>query len=147
MQLSLNTSPEMNSLVRTENVEGEISVRVTTLDHLMEEHPSLEVSCIKIDVEGADFDVLLGGEKLLDRDQPLVFAELWPGRNVLAFAKKLGFSCFAFAKRKGERYSSKPATFIKIEAKPIHYSIKMIFLVPQRLLSQFEQRAEFSVTE
>ena len=138
MELNLNSQPEMNSLVREGDIDSTISVRVNTLDNFMEEHPSLKISCIKTDAEGADFDILLGGEKLLIRDQPLVLTEAWPELKLLRFAKRIGFSCFSFAKPRGQKYSPQQPAFIKVETQPNDYHIKMSFLVPDRLLSEFE---------
>ena len=138
MELSLSSMPELNSLVRKSDQGDGVVVKVNTLDNLMLEYPSLSVSCIKTDAEGADFDILLGGKNLLIRDQPLVLSELYPNAKLLKFIKSIGFSCFAFVKSKEKNQSNLTPQFIKIEAKPISVRVKMIFLVPDRLLSEFE---------
>ncbi len=139
MELSLNSKPELNSLVR-QNLEGnKITVKVNTLDNLMTDHPSLSVSCIKTDAEGADFDILLGGRNLLIRDQPLVLSEAYPNSKLLNFIKSIDYTCFAFVKSKDKSVSSLPPKLLKIETQPQGYRIKMIFLVPNRLLTNFEQ--------
>jgi FkbM family methyltransferase len=141
MELSLDSRSELNSLVR-ESVEGNtISVKVNTLDNLMTEYPSLSVSCIKTDAEGADLDILLGGKNLLIRDQPLVFSEAYPDVKLLQFIESIGFTCFAFVKPKDTRLSHLSPKFIKIETQPTNERVKMIFLVPQRLLPEFEKLA------
>lgn len=144
MELSLSSMPEFNSLVRKSpkgNKEkgDKLVVKVNTLDNLMSEYPSLSVSCIKTDAEGADFEILLGGKNLLIRDQPLILSELFPSLKLLKFIKSIGFSCFAFVKPKDKSKSHLPPKFIKIEARPVNFQLKMIFLVPARLLSEFEK--------
>ncbi len=139
MELSLSSTPELNSLVRKSPEGDKVVVKVNTLDNLMSEYPLLRVSCIKTDAEGVDFDILLGGKNLLIRDQPLILLELFPHSKVLKFIKSIGFSCFAFVKPKDQSKSHLPPKFIKIEAKPLNVRLKMIFLVPNRLLSEFEK--------
>ncbi len=133
--------PELNSLVRKGSQGDKVLVKVNTLDKLISEYPSLNVSCIKTDAEGADFKILLGGKNLLVRDQPLVLSEAYPNAKLLKFIKSIGFSCFAFAKTKGKASSHLQPKFIKIETQPMNYRLKMIFLVPARLLPEFEKLA------
>ena len=104
----------------------------------MSDYPLLSVSCIKTDAEGADFDILIGGKNLLIRDQPLVLSEIYPTKKLLEFIKSIEFTCFAFVKSKDENEDNCQPKFIKIETKPRNFRIKMIFLVPNRLLSRFE---------
>ena len=141
MELNLDSLPELNSLVRENSQGNTMTVKVTTLDNLMSDDPSLRVSCIKTDAEGADFEILLGGKNLLIRDQPLVLSEAYPTSKLLRFINSIGFSCFAFVKSKNNNISHLPPKFIKIEIQPMDYHIKMIFLVPPRLLPEFERLA------
>ncbi|MFM6517329.1 MAG: FkbM family methyltransferase, partial [Microcystis panniformis] len=103
------------------------------------DYPLLSVSCIKTDAEGADFDILMGGKNLLIRDQPLVLSEIYPTKKLLEFIKSIEFTCFAFVKSKDENGDNSRPKFMKIETKPTNSHIKMIFLVPNRLLSRFEE--------
>ncbi|WP_293155870.1 FkbM family methyltransferase [Okeania sp. SIO2C9] len=139
MEFNLSSTPEINSLVRKSPKDDKVVVKVNTLDNLMSEYPSLNVSCIKTDAEGADFQILLGGKNLLIRDQPLVLSELFPSLKLLKFIKSIGFSCFAFVKPKDKSKSHLPPKFMKIEDRPVNFRLKMIFLVPDRLLSEFEK--------
>ncbi|WP_051044104.1 FkbM family methyltransferase [Baaleninema simplex] len=140
MKLNLHSSSELSSLVRTNLQDNQtVVVKLNTLDNLMLEYPSLKVSGIKTDAEGADLDILLGGKNLLMRDRPLVLSEAYPDSRLLRFIESIGFSCFCFAKPKDKFHL--PAKFIKIEKQPVNYRIKMIFLVPSRLLPEFEKLA------
>ncbi|WP_347179323.1 FkbM family methyltransferase [Roseofilum acuticapitatum] len=141
MEISLNSMPELNSLVRTDNEGKKMIVKVNTLDNLMSEYPSLKVSGIKTDAEGADFEILLGGKNLLIRDQPLVLSEAYPNKNLLNFIESIGFTCYAFAKPKNQEVYPSNAKFIKIEKQPNNYRIKMIFIVPARLATEFQTLA------
>jgi FkbM family methyltransferase len=58
---------------------GAASVEVTTLDTYMAEHmPDRRVGFMKIDVQGAEADVLAGANAVLARDHPDVLVEFWP---------------------------------------------------------------------
>ncbi|NET08777.1 MAG: FkbM family methyltransferase [Symploca sp. SIO2B6] len=144
MTLSLHASPELNSLVRQDADGTGITIPVSTLDQFVAEQSSaqgsVQVSAIKTDAEGADFEILVGGKDLLVRDQPLVLSEAYPDQQLLAFAKSIGFTVFAYAKPKDTSKSHLPPTFMKVEQPPSHVRLKMIFLVPERLKSQFESK-------
>jgi FkbM family methyltransferase len=59
--------------------EGEkFKVPCTTIDKLF---GSIEVQGIKIDVENFEYFVLCGGQELLKKSQPIVYAELWDNEN------------------------------------------------------------------
>ncbi|HBQ98306.1 MULTISPECIES: FkbM family methyltransferase [unclassified Roseofilum] len=143
MEISLKAMPELNSLVRTK-IEDEVekmTVKVNTLENFMTEYPSVKVAGIKTDAEGADFEILLGAKKLLTRDQPLVLSEAYPNTKLLNFIESIGFSCYAFVKLKGkENHQSKPQ-LMRIQEKPKKYRTKMIFIVPARLVAEFEKIA------
>jgi len=49
-----------------------ISVEVTSLDHFLKANPSLVPDVMKIDVEGAERDVLAGAERLLNEYHPVI---------------------------------------------------------------------------
>lgn len=61
--------------------EGDrFKVPIKRLDDLTELKGKL-VSGIKIDVENFEYFVLKGGRKILEKDHPLVYAELWDNEN------------------------------------------------------------------
>ena len=56
---------------------------------------------MKIDVEGAEADVLTGGRSTLEKAAPIVAVELWSGKNLYPFSqrtldvfKELGYTPF-----------------------------------------------------
>ena len=65
-------------VVAEDNTVG--SVVVTTIDE--EVGPSAAVSLIKIDVEGAELDVLRGARSVIQRSQPLLCIEVHGGRQL-----------------------------------------------------------------
>jgi FkbM family methyltransferase len=61
---------------RSDNTAGLAEVRVTTLDRYMETHSPGKVDFLKIDVEGYEYAVLKGAEKVLIEHRPKLFIEL-----------------------------------------------------------------------
>ena len=66
-------------------------VEINTLDNL---HLNEKVDIIKIDVEGEEYNVLLGGRKLLENQHPDIFVEYHGGirEKVKKFLINLGYS-------------------------------------------------------
>lgn len=56
-----------------------------------------KISAIKIDVEEYEFNVLLGGERLINKNRPIIYCELWESENrtkSLDFISKLNYKVF-----------------------------------------------------
>jgi FkbM family methyltransferase len=66
-----------NSLVRTERSRNEIVVQLTSVDEFAKER-SLSIDCMKIDVEGAELDVLLGAKDTFLNSRPVARLGLHP---------------------------------------------------------------------
>jgi FkbM family methyltransferase len=58
-----------------------IRVRARTLDSIVEERKIGHVDWIKIDVEGAELEVLQGAQKMLSRDRPKIILEVRPNQQ------------------------------------------------------------------
>jgi len=71
---------------------GDITVRTTTLDHLMGELPMPDL--IEMDIEGAEYSALRGAEQLLRKSSPVIFLSTH-GRDVhnacCEFLRTLGY--------------------------------------------------------
>ena len=61
---------------------GSVMVRLTRLDTVWRELRSPEVSVVKIDVEGGEYDVLLGSDALLTAQHPAILTEAWTGKDM-----------------------------------------------------------------
>ncbi|MCW3070630.1 MAG: methyltransferase FkbM family [Bacteroidetes bacterium] len=65
-----------------ENNEGErFCVPLRMLDNMQELNTDKRISAIKIDVENFEFFVLDGAKKLIAKNRPVVYAELWDNEN------------------------------------------------------------------
>lgn len=66
-----------------ENNDGKIyKVPIKKLDSLkFLENSDFPLKAIKIDVENFEYYVLKGGEKIIERFKPIIYAELWEGEN------------------------------------------------------------------
>jgi FkbM family methyltransferase len=66
-----------NSLVKQDRHLGSIKVPVTTIDEVRKDI-GRQINCIKIDVEGAEYDLLRGAEDTLKNDRPKMFLSMHP---------------------------------------------------------------------
>ena len=66
-----------NSLVKSELSQTEIPITLISVDEFAAER-ALKVDCIKIDVEGAEMDVLTGAHRTLINDRPAIRLGLHP---------------------------------------------------------------------
>ena len=108
-------------------------VTVVSLDAFTE--PSqLAVTGIKIDVEGSDYLVLQGANRLVDRCQPLILAEAVADEKLFRWAKSHDYRVFATVcdRASGRR------PFRRLAAAEVGWT-KMIFLVPARLQPEFNR--------
>lgn len=126
-----------------------VRVEATTLDGFAAGRPDLCVTGIKLDTEGHELPILQSGVELIRRDQPLILTELmrWPGegekafRDLSDFAASLSYRPFAFVPHtpgflRAGQFRLADLTEPNVFATN---STKMIFLVPERLLSAFTQ--------
>lgn len=112
----------------------------TTLNDFADNNPKMSVTGIKIDVEGADFDVLLGADKLIQRDNPLILAEFFSIKDELVeLVNDLNYEIFAFTKSlylSNKTRNNFNFTRITKDNKDT-FRYKMIFIVPPRLINKF----------
>lgn len=121
-----------------------ITVETITLDEFATQNPLLEFTGIKVDVEGSDLDVLFGAKELIRRDQPLILTEFTIGENstndearLLDLTRSLNYTIFAFVRTlSGKRFKrDRLLNLDETNMKNVWY--KMLFLVPERLASDF----------
>lgn len=66
------------SLVNIPGTHGVELVRLTTLDNFSAKNRLDSIDLIKIDVEGHEYELLVGGKLTIKKDSPLIFLELSP---------------------------------------------------------------------
>ena len=111
-------------------------VDVTTIDHFVAEK-DLQITGIKIDVEGADLDVIEGAIQTLASQAPLVLTETTPDERLFGLIRPLNYKVFAFVKH--------PDTVnfqLQQISRETNLQTKMLFLVPTRLQSAFVSLAQ-----
>lgn len=104
--------PNMDDYYMRESVNGvytgrkkmeKIVCQVSTLDDFTIQHGVPKVDFIKIDVEGNEYDVLLGGVNVLSRYKPIVYVEMlrkhaarfgYHPNDIIVYMKSLGYGCF-----------------------------------------------------
>lgn len=68
----------MHSIYRQPESRQEASIEVDTLDHIVESlQLNKPIKLVKIDVEGAEYEVLKGAEKILQQFGPDLIIEIW----------------------------------------------------------------------
>ena len=137
MQFNIAGPPEFSHLKKTSETVDCVNVKVNTLDNFASENAQLKVTAIKTDVEGADFDVLLGARNLITRDQPLILSEVYPDKRLFKYLETLNYLVFAFVKPKNKSLRHLKPKFVQITEQPKNVRPKMIFLVPNRLHQSF----------
>lgn len=72
--------PNWGSLIRNEVLlpTREITVQVSTLDHLMQDFGDFHPTALRMDVDGAELMILSGAKQLLRKFRPLLFIEFHP---------------------------------------------------------------------
>lgn len=106
-ELTLYTAPDnfpnqgMSSLYPQSVLSIEMPVKVQTLDSIMQAKRCDRLDFVKIDAQGSDYDVLLGGERSIQQYRPYLLFEYdeneW-GRSNVDFAK-----CDAFFRKQEYR--------------------------------------------
>lgn len=82
-RLALNNHSELNELVRDEQFAGASeTVPLTTLDHAMASYAWKDIDFIKIDAEGEEANILLGGTSFLKDQSPLIQYEIKAGNDL-----------------------------------------------------------------
>jgi FkbM family methyltransferase len=116
-------------------------VNVTTIDRFVAVH-KLTVTGIKIDVEGADFQVLEGSLDTLKLQCPLVLVETSAEDRLFQLLTPLGYMVFAFTKVPDCRCFQFQGIIAETNLRT-----KMLFLVPERLHDTFLALARSDVTQ
>lgn len=118
----------------TPGAEGNrTEVTVVSLDEFAEP-AHLAVTGIKIDVEGNDYLVLQGANRLVDRCQPLILTEAVADDDLLRWASGHNYGIYATV---SDRASGR-RSFRRLAA-PEQLWTKMLFLVPARLQPEFNR--------
>lgn len=116
-----------------DNAANQIEVEVTTIDAFVAAR-NLAVEAIKIDVEGHDTEVIRGAVNLLRQQQPLVLTEAKPDAELFELAASVHYRVFAYVRYGATRKKLLRELFSTVETPG---ETKMLFLVPNRLASQF----------
>lgn len=79
-QLSLNIQSELNSISKAESIITDFEkVKMYTLDDCMERNSWENISFLKIDAEGEESNILIGAQRFLTSNSPLIQYEIKAG--------------------------------------------------------------------
>ena len=97
MPFTIEDTGSMGRLLTTGKPMGSaVEVRVETLDGLAAMHDFRPIGLIKMDIEGAEVDALLGMKSLLVRYRPVIVCEWHParaGRDFRGAFQSVGYRC------------------------------------------------------
>lgn len=114
--------PNMDEFYMQESVDGrytgvkkmyKVQCKVTTLDEFVAENNIDRVNFIKIDVEGNEKNVLLGGINLLKRYHPVIYTEMlrkhaarfgYHPNEIIDYMKSLDYGCYSYQNGKLEPF-------------------------------------------
>jgi FkbM family methyltransferase len=85
-------------------------VPVVKLDDFEPLKDAGKITGIKIDVENFEYFVLKGAEKLIKKNRPIIYCELWENENrkkCIGFLNKLGYSAFILQKKELATFDEK----------------------------------------
>lgn len=92
----------VNSLVERADDTNVEEVSLVTLDTYLSPSDRMEVRILKIDVEGAELDVLRGAQELIDSARPIVIAEANDVQGLAAWLSARGYRPFTYAPERRE---------------------------------------------
>ncbi|MEQ8193331.1 MAG: FkbM family methyltransferase [Rhodospirillales bacterium] len=126
------------SHVTTHQGAGTTPVDAISIDDFTRGLTESNIKLIKIDVEGNDLNVVQGGLDSIQAHQPLILTEFAASdinrpRDLFQTTHKIFYRVFAFA-----RNARNENNLVELSEADIgHVRAKMLFLVPQRLVSKF----------
>ena len=134
-RFTLERDSEVSHLAEDGDDPGnQITVDLVTLDGFVGSR-GLVVEAIKIDVEGHDAEVIEGALHVLAEQEPLVLTEAKPDAALFDLMRQVGYRVFAFVRHPVTRRKR----FAELIAEqPVPGVTKMLFLVPGRLMGEFE---------
>ena len=94
--LNFAKSLEFLKIIRKRYAPVQYVVPMNTLDEIADECGIKKVDLIKIDVEGAEMDVLKGSQQILQRDRPVLLVEVhfgwdWKPESLYALLRTFGY--------------------------------------------------------
>lgn len=97
-RLATHEHAEMNALLRDDEEGQYETVRVETLDACRVAYAWQDIHFIKMDAEGAELDIIRGGERLLTQESPLIQYEIKAGSvlnlDLVAAFERLGYRSY-----------------------------------------------------
>lgn len=98
-KLFISRNSELNSLTQTDSSGGECeNIRLLTLDHCQQEYQWQDIDFVKLDAEGEEDNILIGGEHFLSLMSPLIMYELKHGSKLnlplIEHFEKLGYKSY-----------------------------------------------------
>jgi hypothetical protein len=84
---------------------------------------NIPIHAIKIDVENFEYQVFLGGQKLIGNNKPIIYCELWDNenrQNCFQFLQQLDYQTYVLQRNKLVLFN------------PMEYTTQNFFFLPNR---------------
>ncbi len=62
-----------------DDIETDNKIKITTIDEISKQKDIPKISLIKMDIEGEEYNALLGGEEMIRKDKPMLIISLYHG--------------------------------------------------------------------
>jgi hypothetical protein len=126
-QMALTVDLESSNHLVESNLDRPTElVQVMRLDEYLAQHPSLNISFMKIDAEGFDLQVLKGAEHLLKIQRPELMVETWGPPTVRMWLEDRGYRIYRYAVEAGTLHEyprpfGRPANVLAVHDEKVQY--------------------------
>ncbi len=114
---------------------GKNKIKKITIDKFCENNQIKKITGIKIDVDGIDFDVLKGAEKIIKKDRPSVVIELY-SKELINFFSNHNYDIFTFSSTKQKPFNLK---LEKLDSFNNNKWIKMVCCIPKEYSNDYKE--------
>jgi hypothetical protein len=133
-QFFLSSGTATGSLEMQEGPQ--VDVPVMKIDSFIAAHSAVDVGLVKIDIEGHDFEALMGMQGTIEKYQPLILTECRFSPELAAFCAQHAYKVFGSI-RDPQTLNMQFLEFISDDFEKEWH--KMLFLAPLRLHSKFNE--------
>lgn len=92
--ITLNFAGTSSNLLQSDHLNEQIVTKVTTIDNFLKESAIYKCDLIKIDVDGLEYDILMGAKDSLKKYKPLLIVETNNNKQIINFCSELEYKIY-----------------------------------------------------